>query len=202
LFLKGKCRSCEQPIPRTYFWVELATALLFVLTAYLTINKTIQSAEVFRNLFFVSLLIVIFVYDYKYQLVLSSVAWLGALVGLFINIKYLGLDPYDLFFGAAIGGGFFLAQYLISKGRWIGGGDVRIGVMMGCWLGFKGVLVALFIAYVTGALFGLILLSLRKKEMSSAIPFGTFLSVATFLTIFWGRELMIWYLGLFHLIRI
>jgi leader peptidase (prepilin peptidase) / N-methyltransferase len=196
IFLKGKCRTCHGSIPWSYFFVELCTAIIFVIVASVGINGNSSSIEIFRNLFFSALLVVTFFYDLKYQLILPGVMWLGSIVGLFINIKYLSLDPYNLVFGAVIGGGFFWAQYLVSRGRWIGGGDVRLGVMMGLWLGWQNVLLAMFIGYISGAVIGVALLLLKKKEMSSAIPFGTFLSLGTFVALLWGSEIIKWYLGL------
>ena len=194
IFLRGRCRGCKKNIPGEYFWVELGTALIFCFVVFMAMSQNISSIELFRNLFFSALLVVIFVYDAKYQLVLPSVIWLGSLVGLFINLKYLSFDLKSLLIGAAIAGGFFWAQYLVSGGRWIGGGDVRIGVMMGAWLGWQATLVALLIAYVVGAVCGVTLIALQKKQRKSEIAFGTFLAFGTFTAIFWGEKLATYYL--------
>lgn len=196
LFLKGKCRTCGKPIPKSYFLVELATGVIFTLVVGHSVDFNLSAIQSFRDLFFSALLIVVFVYDAKYQLILPSVILLGSTVGLFINIKYLVYDPYNLVFGALICGGFFLFQFLVSKGKWIGGGDIMLGAMMGFWLGWQAGLAALFISYIFGAVFSLALIALKKKEMSSAIPFGTFLSIGTFVVLLWGNEIISWYLRL------
>ena len=67
----------------------------------------------------------------------------------------------------AIGGGFFLLQFVVSSGKWIGGGDIRLGVLMGLILGWKLLLVALFLSYLVGAVIGIILIAKKKKKMSS-----------------------------------
>jgi prepilin signal peptidase PulO-like enzyme (type II secretory pathway) len=94
---------------------------------------------------------------------------------------------------AAAGGGFFLCQYLFSKGKWIGGGDVKMGFLMGLILGVRGLLVALFFSYVLGALFGLGLIAAHRKTMKSQIPFGTFLAVGTIIALFWVEPILRWY---------
>ena len=97
-----------------------------------------------------------------------------------------------------VGGGFFLIQYVVSKGKWIGGGDIRLGFLMGIILGWPQILTALFIAYVLGSLISVGLLLFSKKHMSDKVPFGTFLAIATFLTMLYGQQLVHWYMNLFN----
>lgn len=194
LCLWGKCRTCRAPIPKHFTFVEAGTALVFVLLAWHSVNSPVFAPAYFlRNIFFAVLLIVIFVYDYLYQEILPGVVWVGALLGLAFNI-YLGFSLWSMALGLLVAGGFFLTQFVVSKGRWIGGGDVRLGAMMGIWLGWPAVLVALFIAYVTGALSSLVLLVFKKKQLNSAVPFGTYLALATFVVMLWGERFIDWYL--------
>ena len=93
-------------------------------------------------------------------------------------------------------GGFFLLQFLISRGKWIGGGDIRLGFLMGLMLGWPYALVALFMAYILGALIGTGLLATGKKKMQSQIPFGTFLSLATLVALLFGSQLLNQYLSI------
>ena len=196
LALKGKCRTCKITIPMDYFWLEAFTGLLFVGLSYYHLEQaTVVPAVFFRDIFFLTVLMIIFVYDAKYKIILSSLVWVAATVGFIFNY-YLGLSAYSLLLGVAVGGGFFLAQYLISKGKWIGGGDVRMGVMMGAWLGWPGILVALFVSYILGAVIAIPLLATKKKHMKSEIPFGTFLAVGTFVAMLWGSQMVEWYRAL------
>ena len=196
LFLLGKCRTCKKPIPKHFTFMEIGAALIFVLVAWINLNSpAVVPAHFLRDITFVALLIVIFIYDYLYQEILPEVIWVGALAGLFFNI-YLGFSLVSMLVGLLIAGGFFFLQYVISKGKWIGGGDVRMGVMMGIWLGWPGVLAALFLAYVVGAICGLMLLLLKKKQLTSAVPFGTYLALGTFVVMLWGNQIIGWYVGL------
>ena len=86
---------------------------------------------------------------------------------------------FNFLLAAALGGIFFLAQYLISKGQWVGGGDIRMGVLMGLILGWPNILGALFLAYVIGAIIGIGLIITGKKGWQSQVPFGPFLAGAT-----------------------
>ena len=194
--LRGQCRTCHQRIPPDYFWVELVTPILFVLAASIDLAHGITNPwHIWRDLFFVALLLVIFVYDAKYYLILTRVVYGGAVVGFLINYVVLHVSPVNMLLGAIVGAGFFWMQYVLSRGRWIGGGDVRLGLMMGILLGWPGVLVALFMAYVLGAFVSLGLLALRKKTLRSQLPFGTFLAIGTLVALFWGEQIIQWYLG-------
>ncbi len=86
---------------------------------------------------------------------------------------------------------------MISKGTWVGGGDIRMGALMGFMLGLEHGLVALFIAYVLGAIVGVAMMASGKATRKTPVPFGSFLAVATVIVLFVGQPLIDWYLGLF-----
>ncbi|MCK9578932.1 MAG: prepilin peptidase [Methanoregula sp.] len=208
ILLKGKCRHCKRKISWQYPAVELATAVLFVLI-YINAQFSITNAQSIsniqypisniilfaRNLIFICALIIIFIYDLRWQLILDKITLPAMAVALGLNLC-LGMGWLNLLIAAGVGGGFFLAQYLISRGRWIGGGDISLGILMGIILGWPQILTALFLAYVSGAIIGAGLLAARKKQWSSQIPFGTFLSAATIVTLLWGNKILEWYLNL------
>lgn len=139
--------------------------------------------------YFIAILIVIFVFDLKYYLILDKVTIPAMVMVFFINLM-LGYSFANLMLGATLGGGFFWIQHYISKGKWIGGGDIRLGVLIGFMLGWKGALTTLFIAYVCGAFIGIILLTTGKKKMQSKIPFGTFLTSAAIIVLLWGDQIL------------
>lgn len=197
LFLKGKCSTCKKNIPWHYFAVEFFTGLIFLGMTYYHLNTPCFSEWlVMRDVLFVTVLIIVFVYDFRYQLIPVEVVWIGFLFGGAINLLALGYTIENLIIGMLIGGGFFLLQYVVSKGRWIGGGDVRLGLMMGIWLGYPKILLALFIAYISGAIVGTFLLLTKKADRQTAIPFGTFLAIGTFIAIFQGDYIINWFFGL------
>lgn len=194
--LRGKCRTCQKPIPADYFWVELFTALLFVVVTYYHLHlPALNPWHFFRDLFFTALLVVIFIYDLKYQEILTGVVWAGAIVGFAINYS-LGFSTYSLVLGAAVGWSWFALQYYGSRGRWVGGGDVRLGAMLGLWLGWPQIIICLFLSYILGAFVAVPLLLTGKKGLKSEIPFGTFLAAGAGVTIFYGQTILNWYLNL------
>jgi len=196
-FLKGKCLGCKKEISVIYPIVELVTAFLLVFIFHQYV-KYVHFSEwgLLRDTFFLTLLIIIFIYDWRYKVIFSSIVWTGTIIGFLINWLFLNFSFSSLVLAIFVGGGFFLLQFLVSKGRWIGGGDVRMGIMMGAWLGWPNILTALFFAYIFGSVVAIILLLLKKANSKTEIPFGTFLALGTFLSIYYGENIIRWYLGL------
>lgn len=223
VYLRGKCRYCKNPISGQYPVVELITALVFLLIFHIQFfafgqvvagtEPVFQWLEFAFLLFVASALIVIFVYDLKHYLIPDVVLFptIGVVAGYrvleFLNIGAwsfnsiftLGFEFWDFghllgfLFAALVASGFFLFIFLISKGAWMGFGDVKLAVLMGLILGFPYILVALFIAFLTGAIIGVALMSLQKKGLKSEIPFGPFLIIGTFIALFWGEAILNWY---------
>ncbi len=169
-----------------------------------------------------SALIIIFVYDLKNYIIPDRILIPAIFIAFIYRIlEFLNFGHWDLFgiwklgFGifapflnyllaVVIAAGFFFAIFLVSKGRWMGFGDVKLAVLMGLLLGLPNVLVALFLAFFFGAIIGIILMVLpaslqggQKKGLKSEIPFGPFLIIGTFVALFWGQEIISWYLNLF-----
>lgn len=189
-FLNRRCSGCKKIIPIYYPLVEFFTGVLF-LHAYYMIIRHFPGGWIFlfRELIMLSVLVIIFVSDALYKIIWPSVVWFGLFIVLVINL-FLQQNPLSMLFGALVGGGFFLLQYIFSKGRWIGGGDVRMGAMMGVWLGWPLIFVALLLAYITGAVSGIALLLSRNKKLASAIAFGPYLVIATLITHYFRVEIL------------
>ena len=104
----------------------------------------------------------------------------------------------SLLTSAILAGAFFLLIVLVSKGKWMGMGDVKMAFFMGLFLGFPNILVALFSAFFFGAIIGTGLVISNKKSLKSEVPFGPFLVVGTLMAMFWGQDIINWYLGLLN----
>ncbi|MFC1597911.1 prepilin peptidase [Patescibacteria group bacterium] len=191
LNLRGQCRSCKKKISWQYPAVELVAGFMFMIPA-LVFG---WGAEAVFYALFGAVLLFIFIYDLKHQMILDVVT-LPAMGLALVAAVVLQLDPLELLIGVVIGGGFFALQYFVSRGRWVGGGDIRLGILMGLMLGWQKLLVALFLAYVSGAFTGLLLLGTKKAKLKSRLPFGVFLTVATFICLLYGDQIIQWYLGL------
>ena len=205
--LKGRCRYCLKGISWQYPLVELTTAVIFLITFLVRFSALdfnllsfayLDILIILRDWIFASFLLIIFIYDLKYYLILDKVSFPAMAVALILNlvISFSWSSLWSYLLAALICGGFFLIQFLVSRGKWIGGGDIRVGFLMGFMLGFPIVLVALFLAYIFGAIIGSCLLLTGKKKMQSQIPFGTFLSLATLIALLFGQSLLNHYLSI------
>ncbi|MBU4331505.1 prepilin peptidase [Patescibacteria group bacterium] len=206
--LRGKCRYCHKKISWQYPLVELATALLFVL-AYsnsglpeINYQLSIINYQLFQiagallqGWFIISILIIIFVYDFRWYLVDDRVV-LPAIGLIFIWNIWLGKSWLGLAISGIIIAGFFWLQFLASRGKWIGSGDIRLGLLMGVILGWPLGLVALFLSYIIGSLVSVALLIIGRKKFTSKIPLGPFLMAGTIIVMFWGEKIMGWYMRL------
>lgn len=201
--LGGKCRYCKDKISWQYPAVELATAIIFLLVWHTQINSfglVILSITALINLLFLfyiaASLVAIFVYDLKHYLIPDKIL----IPATIITAAYRISDPkllLNYFWAAIIASGFFLAIYLLSGGRAMGFGDVKLAILMGIFLGISNTLLALFFAFVIGAIIGIISILLNKKSLKSEIPFGPFLVFGTFVALFWGPEIIAWYFNIF-----
>ncbi len=201
LFLRGKCRYCKKPISWQYPLVEISTGLIFLLIFNLQFSifnefsifnfQTLLST--FYFLIISSLLIVIFVFDLKHYIIPDGAIYSAIAVSGLWSLAYgQVLNTISSAIGAAL---FFLAIFLISRGKWMGFGDVKLAFFMGLFLGFPKILAALFLAFSIGAIIGVCLIIFGKKKFSSEVPFGPFLIIGTFLALFFGEKLISWYLG-------
>jgi len=203
IILCGKCRHCHKAISLQYPAVELIVGFLFVLAWYINIGVITASYELwvmsyvklFRDWFIISVMVVIFIYDLRWYLILDKVT-IPAMIVVFIFNLALGFNLWNLLISGIIGGSFFLVQFLVSRGKWVGGGDIRLGALMGLILGWPSVILAIFLAYIIGSIAAIGLLITGKKKWGSMVPMGIFLSTATVIILFWGDFILNWYLGL------
>ncbi len=197
LFLLGRCRNCKEKISIQYPIVELLTGFLFVVAFYLNFSNGYNSLYIAKYLFVISVAIIIFIYDLRWYLVLDSVL-LPSIVIVFIVNLVLGISLLNIIISGSIGAGFFLLQFLISRGKWVGGGDIRIGGFIGVVFGnWQYLLLTLILAYFSGAIIGVFLIFLKKKQFGSKLPFGIFLSTAMIVVLFYGKEILNWYLNIY-----
>ncbi len=208
--LKGKCRYCSLKISWQYPLVEIATALIFVaiLNYELPIINELSIVNFLNILYYwiiASIFIVVFVYDLKHFIIPDGAvisAIIVSLVSIFLNFfkDFYSLETLLYYFSSAIGASlFFLFFYLISKGKWMGFGDVKFAFAMGLFLGFPDTAIALFLSFLIGALVGVIIIAFKKKNIKSEIPFGPFLIVGSFSALFWGDQILTQYFMLFNI---
>lgn len=203
LWLKGKCRHCKAPISFQYFFVELLTAL-FSLATWVFFQDLVLYFAYFC-LFIAPLIAVIFI-DLQHRIIPNEISLSGILFGIALHafeapLFFVKEALFDSILGVFVGGGFlYLVAWgyeKIKKREGLGGGDVKLAAMCGAFFGWQSVLMILLVASVLGSLIGLIVVSI-KKDWRYALPFGPFLAVAGFMQLFFGRQILQWYLSLFY----
>jgi leader peptidase (prepilin peptidase)/N-methyltransferase len=103
--------------------------------------------------------------------------------------------------GAAVGAGFLLLvyglYYLVRRKEGLGLGDVTMMIMTGVFLGWLKTLLTLILASFAGAIIGIVIIAVKKKDLQFALPYGTFLAPGAFVALVWGDRIMAAYLSLF-----
>jgi leader peptidase (prepilin peptidase)/N-methyltransferase len=166
---KGRCLRCHKKLSWSYPLLELVTGLGFV---YLYPRVSL--------LVIFSCLLVIFISDMNYQIIPDSMVVIGAIAALFYYIS-----P-DTLLSAAGSFVFFYLLWLVTRGRGLGFGDVKLSVLIGLLLGYPLTIVAYYIAFLTGAGVGVILMIRRRAGWKSKIAFGPFLILGTVVAFIWG----------------
>ena len=221
LFLRGKCRYCRSKIPVSAFVVEILMGLLSLLAAYQAgIFENFQFS-IFNFQFFPSFLILtsifatlllITIYDLRHFIIPDTFLLIFLLFSFLYNSHFVIFDSSPLSFArGGVGGGVvsgiflalpFLLIFLISRGRWIGFGDIKYIAVIGFFLGFAEGLSAVIFSFWIGAAFSLLALVLRKIKphiylplmqnkltIKSEIPFGPFLSLGTVLSFYFNADI-------------
>lgn len=199
LLLQGRCRYCKQHISLQYPLVELATGLLFVALFYFGPENLI---ELSFTLAMGAMLVAVFVYDLKHFLIPDILVYFATgLTALWRIFEFLEFGIFVPLFQAVLAGMgaslFFFIIYALSKGRAMGFGDVKLAFLLGLFLGWPSLLVALFFAFSLGAVSGLALIVFKKKGLKSEVPFAPFLIMGTAIAFFFGSKILDWYLRLF-----
>ncbi|MEK7672993.1 MAG: prepilin peptidase [Patescibacteria group bacterium] len=198
LFLRGKCGYCGKKISSHYLFLEILTGAVYALT-FLQFNfiEGVPLQYLFFYLVVFTFLVAIFFYDLLHKQIPDQLSLPAAAIAIIGNLL-LGTIAWDnMLIGAAVVGGFFLLQFILSKGKWIGGGDIRLGILAGLLLGWKFGLIALVISYLLGGIYSIYLLSTGKATRKTAVPYGPFLVTAMVIMALYGNQIVEWYSNTF-----
>lgn len=206
IFLRGKCRYCKAPISPRYPIVEALNGVSYVLVyLFLCGGNAIDglSLKLLGYMIMMSALIVVSWVDFEHQIIPDSM-WIAIFVGgLFIVGDALVTETFtkEWIISKVIGlfavSGLFFLVALVTGGRAMGGGDIKLMAAVGFVLGWKAVLIALFMSALFGVLFSIGRKIISKKEMKGVIPFGPFLAMASAVCAFVGEPIFDAYLSLF-----
>lgn len=195
--LKGKCRYCRSAIGIEYLLVEVVMGILIGFLFWQSLGSVFDLA--FQT-FFITVLAILFLTDLKKMLIPDRIVLPAIAISLIYLIVTAILKSTEALVGGILMGlligGFFYSLILITKGKGMGGGDVKLGALMGLGLGFPASLVAVTAAFLTGAVYAVILILLGKKRFGEHIAFGPFLVMGSLIALFWGDKIINWYLRL------
>jgi prepilin signal peptidase PulO-like enzyme (type II secretory pathway) len=196
--LKGKCRHCQRKISWQYPIVEIVTSILFLLTFLNVADSAQLTLLLMRDWLLVVTLIIVFVYDFRWQLIPMTIIWPMSVVIFILNI-FLGVSWLTLLICGASSAAFFLIQYIITKKKGLGEGDIWLGLLLGlAFPSFGQLFLILILAYSIGAFVGISLMIAKKESGKSKIALGPFLALGAIITLIWGESILAWYMSLFY----
>lgn len=198
IVLKAKCRHCHKPISWQYPLVEIATAILFALAFVKDTASTQFTFLLIRDWLLITTLIIVFVYDLRWQLVPMNVIW-PMCAAMFILNFLLGFSWLTIIICALAATAFFFAQYILTKKKGLGEGDIWLGLLLGlAFPDLSQLLAIMVISYGIGAAVSIALVLANKKQGKSKIALGPFLASGAIITLIWGEQIINWYMSLFY----
>ena len=215
ILLRGRCRYCRKKISWQYPLVETSTGIIFALVGYFffVTNDITTWLTTAYYLTIASALIAILVYDWLYREILGGVLWTAVALAVAFNlyadwltvygnnlikVDILQTHTYAGVLGAFLAFLFFFFLVAKSDEKWMGMGDAYLVILLGLFLGWPEILLALFLSFFIGAIYGIIMISLGRKKMKSQVPFAPFLVSGAFITLFFYSPIMNWCVKLFR----
>jgi leader peptidase (prepilin peptidase) / N-methyltransferase len=200
LVLRGRCHSCHEHISLRYPLIEGFCAFSF----WLTWQFFGLSLHAVFTAVFICLLITLAAIDLKHMILPDELTLGGAALFFaysFFNPAVSQLDAVLSGLGAALlFSGFFFFYLKVRKIEGLGVGDIKMVLLMGLFLGLQRLVVAIFLASFSGLLVGIFLIIFKKKNLKFALPFGPFLSLGSYIALFWGDGILAW-LGSLRLLK-
>jgi leader peptidase (prepilin peptidase)/N-methyltransferase len=191
IVLAGRCRSCKVRISPQYPLVELVTAL------FIKFGPSLSFLVLFL---FCSAMVVVTFIDLEHQIIPDVISLSGIVCGFIFSFFIPQLGWLNSLIGIAVGGGsLLLVAYgyeFITKKEGMGGGDIKLLAMMGAFFGWRAIPFIIFVSSLIGSVIGITVMLIQKKDAKLAIPFGPFLALGAILYIFFGRQVIYWYLRL------
>ncbi|MCX7846190.1 MAG: prepilin peptidase [Dictyoglomaceae bacterium] len=195
IILRGKCRYCGESISIRYLLVEILLGMIFSILFFFFDF----SFFTFKSLIFISFLMPIFFIDLEHMLIPDVISISGTLIG--IILAFFEGKLVESLKGSIIVGIILLLIYVFAlifyKKEGMGQGDIKLGLLLGSFLGIKLGLLTLFLGFILGGIFSIILIIFKRKNLKEYLPFGPFLIISGILSYFWGENLINFYLALF-----
>jgi len=225
----GKCRSCAHKLSCQYPGVEFLSGLIFVAVPFFLFPAQYFLFSGYYRMGFcliwilaLLVLLLVSIIDFRRFLIPDGLIWSLLFLGLALNFlesRISGLKLFELsflrhyallfgwqnniwlnhLFAALAASVFFALMFYLGKGKIMGGGDIKLGFVLGLLLGWPDILMVIFIAFLLGGIVGLALMLSRKRTMKDFLPFAPFLAVGVILTVFFGYQILNGYFSLIGL---
>jgi len=185
--LSRKCRYCHSPISWQYPLVEVATAFLSVLVYCWSIANFQILPFTIYYLLITYCLIAIFTSDLLYQTIPDEISYPGIIISFFF---LMFSHQYQSILVGIFAAAFFLSLNLLTHGKGMAIGDVKLAFLLGLFLGWPKIIVCLYLAFLTGAFVGVILILTKRHQFGRPIAFGPFLVGSTLTAVFFGEKII------------
>ena len=196
LALRGKCRSCKAPISIQYPLVELLTGLLFLACAW----QFGFGWKGFGAMLLTSFLVALSGIDLRTRLLPDQLTLPLMWLGMVASVENLYVGQKSAMLGAMAGYLSLWSVYWVFKQltgkEGMGHGDFKLLAALGAWTGLAGVLPTILLSSLVGAVVGSLWLAAKGKDKATPIPFGPYLAIAGWISFFWGKDLVGWYMRL------
>lgn len=191
ILLGGKCRHCKEEISIRYPLIEAFTAFSFWLSYFYFGSDLLYTAF---TILFLCLLLALAVIDLLFMILPDELTLGGA----FVFLAYSFFNPYvttanavaAAFGSVLIFTGLYYFYLKVKKIEGLGFGDIKMMLLLGAFLGLSNLLVAILIASLCGLIVGIFYILFKGKTLKLKLPFGTFLSLGSYISLFWGREIL------------
>ena len=206
LILRGKCRRCGKAISIRYPLVELLTGVLFLGVHFYVVSHHLRPITIPFYWYFAASLLALSLIDVEHQIIPDRITYPLAALGLILagvypeRFKTIHPAPALLrsLIGLAVGGMVLWLIGVIGKAVFkkeaMGFGDVKLMAAIGAWQGWQMVLLAIFLGAAAAAVVGVSLIIMKKARWGARLPFGPYLALGSLVTLFWGLEILLWYL--------
>ncbi|PIT94300.1 hypothetical protein COT98_04410 [Candidatus Falkowbacteria bacterium CG10_big_fil_rev_8_21_14_0_10_39_9] len=211
LILKGRCRHCHKAIAVQYPLVEFIVGVLFALVFikfygagfayspldfYVWVFTGAKAWYLLAGWWAIAIMTIIFIFDVRWLLIsLPAIIWSAVVI--FSLDLILGYNFWNILLSVVIGASFFGLQFLLTREKGIGEGDIWLGGLMGLiFPNWHLLLAAIFISYMLGGITGIVMIIVWGKKLKTKLPLGVFLALGSVIALFFGQSLIDWYLGL------
>ena len=195
--LRGRCRSCREPIAMRYPIIEAVTGAMFGAAWWYYGPGPLLASRLVLG----CALLVLFAIDLEHHLLPNAITLPGIAVG-FVCSFFVEPGWVESLLGILVGGGILFAiaevYYRVRREEGLGMGDVKMLAMIGAFIGWKLTLMTLMMASFSGTIVGVALIVSKRGSMKYALPFGTFLALGAAAAATIGQPLLDWYVALWQ----